>query len=235
MQNGNIIQDLFNNKVEKMKNKKKFNPFYNKVVDYQKRKLSQIVNKTDKDNRGNYSKEYSALSKSKNDIIRKAKNILDGTLTFSEIISYGEISKNARNQWSRTQELSLDSNLRDYTFKDETDEIKAGLYHQTQEFVMDVFNEKTVKRLLDNIFFYGYSKISHDKIQMVIDEEFENYKIGIAKEMAKQSINELKKYLPVEWEEFLTPKLDEALAICDTIKKDPDKFKSEQIQKKIRK
>jgi len=216
-------------------NKKKFNPFYDKVVDYQRRKLLLLLDNAEKNKQGKFSKEYSTLSKSKNDIIRKSKNILDGTLTFSEIISYGEISKNARNQWSRTQELSLDSNLRDYTFKDETDEIKAGLYHQTQEFVMDVFNEKTVKRLLDNIFFYGYSKISHDKIQMVIDEEFENYKIGIAKEMAKQSINELKKYLPVEWEEFLTPKLDEALAICNTIKKDPNEFKSEQIQKKIRK
>lgn len=200
-----------------MEKVQKFNHFSDKVIDYHKRKLLLLINNAEKDENGNYSKEYKTLSKSKKDILDKAKNILDGTLTFSEIISYGELSKNARNQWSRTLELSSDSKLKDYILRNEKDEIKAVLYHQTEEFVMDVFNKKIIKRLLDNVFFYGYSKRSHDKIQMVIDKEFENYQIIIAKEMAKRSINELKKYLPVEWREFLTPKLDEALAICDTI------------------
>lgn len=211
----------------------KFNSFYDKVIDYQKRKLLLIVNNTEKDDQGNFSNEYKTLAKAKKDIRDKAKNILDGTLTFSEIISYGELSKNAREQWSRTRELSSDSRLKDYIFRDEKDEIKALLYHQTQEFVMDVFDKNTIKRLLDNLFFYGYSKKSLEQVQLVTKEKFENYKIDIAKEMAKRSINELKKYLPREWKEFLTPKLDEALAICDTIKKDPNEIKNEQIQKQL--
>lgn len=210
-----------------------FNHFSDKVIDYQKRKLSLIVNKEEKDHKGNFSNEYKTLAKAKKDIRDKAKNILDGTLTFSEIISYGELSKNAREQWSRTREMSSDSRLKEYLFRDEKDEVKALLYHQTQEFVMDVFDKNMVKRLLDNIFFYGYSKKSLEQVQLVTKEKFENYKITIAKEMAKRSINELKKYLPKEWNEFLTPKLDEALAICDTIKKDPNETKNEQIQKQI--
>lgn len=211
----------------------KFNSFYDKVIDYQKRKLLLIVNNTEKDDQGNFSNEYKTLAKAKKDIRDKAKNILDGTLTFSEIISYGELSKNAREQWSSTRELSSDSRLKDYIFRDEKDEIKALLYHQTQEFVMDIFDKNTIKRLLDNLFFYGYSKKSFEQVQLVTKEKFENYKIDIAKEMAKRSINELKKYLPREWKEFLTPKLDEALAICDTIKKDPNEIKNEQIQKQL--
>lgn len=211
----------------------KFNSFYDKVIDYQKRKLLLIVNNTEKDDQGNFSNEYKTLAKAKKDIRDKAKNILDGTLTFSEIISYGELSKNAREQWSRTRELSSDSRLKDYIFRDEKDEIKALLYHQTQEFVMDVFDKNTIKRLLDNLFFYGYSKKSFEQVALVTKGKFENYKIDIAKEMAKRSINELKKYLPREWKEFLTPKLDEALAICDTIKKDPNEIKNEQIQKQL--
>jgi len=211
----------------------KFDSFFDKVINYQKRKLLLIVNNTEKDDQGNFSNEYKTLAKAKKDIRDKAKNILDGTLTFSEIISYGELSKNAREQWSRTRELSSDSRLKDYIFRDEKDEIKALLYHQTQEFVMDVFDKNTIKRLLDNLFFYGYSKKSFEQVQLVTKEKFENYKIDIAKEMAKRSINELKKYLPGEWKEFLTPKLDEALAICDTIKKDPNEIKNEQIQKQL--
>ncbi len=211
----------------------KFDSFFDKVIDYQKRKLLLIVNNTEKDDQGNFSNEYKTLAKAKKDIRDKAKNILDGTLTFSEIISYGELSKNAREQWPRTRELSSDSRLKDYIFRDEKDEIKALLYHQTQEFVMDVFDKNTIKRLLDNLFFYGYSKKSLEQVQLVTKEKFENYKIDIAKEMAKRSINELKKYLPREWKEFLTPKLDEALAICDTIKKDPNEIKNEQIQKQL--
>jgi len=211
----------------------KFDSFFDKVIDYQKRKLLLIVNNTEKDDQGNFSNEYKTLAKAKKDIRDKAKNILDGTLTFSEIISYGELSKNAREQWPRTRELSSDSRLKDYIFRDEKDEIKALLYHQTQEFVMDVFDKNTIKRLLDNLFFYGYSKKSFEQVQLVTKEKFENYKIDIAKEMAKRSINELKKYLPREWKEFLTPKLDEALAICDTIKKDPNEIKNEQIQKQL--
>jgi len=137
----------------------------------------------------------------------------------SEIISYGELSKNARKQWSRTSELSSNSKLKNYIFRDEKDEIKVILYHQNEEFVMDVFNEKMIGRLLDNVFFSGYSKKPLKKIQLITNEEFENYKINIAKEMAKRSINELKKYLPIKWAEFLTPRLDDALAICDTITK----------------
>jgi len=200
-----------------MKKGQKFNSFYEKVVDYQKRKLILTIKKAEKDKKGKYTKEYKTLLKAKKDILDKTKNTLDGTLTFSEIISYGELSKNAREQWSRTRELSNDSRLKNYIFRDERNEIQAILYHQTQEFVMDVFDEKTVKRLLDNIFFSGYSKKSLEKIQIITNAEFENYKINVAKEMAKRSINELKKYLPAEWRKFLTPKLDEAISICDTI------------------
>ena len=135
-----------------------FNQFSDKVIDYQKRKLLLIVNKEEKDHKGKFSNEYKTLAKAKKDIRDKAKNILDGTLTFSEIISYGELSKNAREQWPRTSELSLDSRLKDYIFRDEKDEIKALSYHQTQEFVMDVFDKNMIKRLLDNLFFYGYSR-----------------------------------------------------------------------------
>ncbi len=216
-----------------MKKGQKFNSFYEKVVDYQKRKLILTIKKAEKDKKGKYTKEYKTLLKAKKDILDKTKNTLDGTLTFSEIISYGELSKNAREQWSRTRELSNDSKLKNYIFRDERDEIKAILYYQTQEFVMDVFDEKIVKRLLDNIFFSGYSKKPLEQIQLTVDEKFENYKINIAKEMARRSINELKKYLPVEWNEFLIPKLDEALAICDTINKNPNKIKNERIRKQI--
>jgi len=216
-----------------MKKGQKFNSFYDKVVNYQKRKLVLTVKKGEKDTKGKFTKEYKTLLKAKKDILDKAKNNLDGTLTFSEIISYGELSKNARKQWSRTLELSENPMLKDYIFKDENNEIKSLLYHQTQEFVMEVFNTKIIKRMLDNVFFSGYSKKSLEQIQLITDGEFENYKINIAKEIAKRSINELKKYLPTEWNEFLTPKLDEALAICDTINKSTSKTKNEQIRKQI--
>ncbi len=216
-----------------MKKGQKFNSFYGKVVNYQTRKLSLTVKKGEKDKNGKFTKEYKTLLKAKKDILDKTKNTLDGALTFSEIVSYGELSKKAREQWQRTRELANDPMLEDYIFRDEKDEIKTIVYHQTQEFTMEVFDEKIIERLLNNIFFSGYSKKSLEKIQIMTNGKFENYKIDIAKEMAKRSINELKKHLPIKWAEFLTPKLDEALAICDSIDKSPKEIKFEQMQKQI--
>ena len=110
-----------------MKKGQKFNSFYDKVVDYQKRKFLIIKNDAEMDNEGKYTNEYKALSKAKKDIIDKIQNTLDGALTFTEIISYGNFSKDAREQWSRTRELSKDPKLEDYIFKDEKDEIHTSI------------------------------------------------------------------------------------------------------------
>lgn len=215
-----------------MKKGQKFNSFYDKVVDYQKRKLRLLSKKAEKDKKGKYTKEYKTLLKAKKDIVDKAKDTIDGALTFSEVISYGGLS-NARPQWPTTVKLSKDPKLKNYTFKDEKDEIKAILYHQTEEFVLDIFNEKIIERLLNNIFFHSTSKRSLEKIQFIQNHEFENYQISIAKKLVRKSIDELKDHLPIQWKDFLIPKLDEVVAICDMINKSPQEIKSKKIMDQL--
>ena len=216
-----------------MEKGQKFNSLYDKVADYQKRKLLITTKKREKDKQGKYTKEYKTLLKAKKDIVDKAKNSIDGALTFSEIISYGELSKDARGQWTRTSELSKDPRLTNYIFRDKKEEIKQLLHHQREEFVMDVFNDKIIERLLNNIFFHGLSKKAIEKIQLTKNEKFKNYRIDIAKKMLRKSISELKQYLPIEWNEFLIPKLDEAMAICDIINTNQKEIYHKRIRKQI--
>lgn len=203
-----------------MERGQKFNSFYDKIVDYQKRKLLIIKNDAQRVHAGEYTKEYKTLSKAKKDILDKIKSTLDGALTFSEIVAYGDTSKEGREQWTRTRELSKDPNLEDYIFQGESKKIKQELYDHSNEFAMNAFDEKTIDRLLDSVFSYGSS-----------DEIVREYRINVAKKMLKKSIGELKQHLPIEWEMFLTPKLDEAVAICDTINKNPKKIKREKLNR----
>lgn len=214
-----------------MKKGQKYNSFYDKVVDYHKRKLLVRTKKTEKDKQGKYTKEYKTLLKAKKDILDKTKDVVDGAITFSELITYGSLSENARSQWIRTKELSKDKNLKSYSFREKKEYVKVLLSDEIQQFVMDVFNDKTMDRFLSTIFFSGISSKQFNESETY--QRSENYRIIMAKKMIKKGINELKQYLPIEWEEILTPKLDEAIMICDTINKNPDKIKQERIRKQI--
>jgi len=217
-----------------MEQGQKFNSFYNKVVDFHNRKLLIIKNDNEMDRDGKYTNEYKVLSKAKKDIIDKTKNILDGAIAFTEIISYGDLSKYAREQYPRTRELSKDPKLKDYIFKDEDNEIKQELSNLAKDFVMKAFNEKILSRLFENIFFYEFFE-DIDRNQNDKNEQFKNYKITIAKKMLKASMNELKRYMPIQWKDFLIPKLDEAIAICDMINKSPKEIEQEEIMDVVRK
>lgn len=212
-----------------MKKGQKFNSFYDKVVNYHNRKLLIIKNDAEMDSEGEYTKEYKALSKAKKDILDKIKNTLDGALTFTEIISYGSLTKRARQEWPRTQELSKDPNLEDYIFKDEKNEVKQELSNLAQDFVMEAFNEEIIARLVESVFIYEFSTKYLDGSQREKNAKFKNYKIAIAKKMLKASTDELKRYMPIQWKDFLIPKLDEAVAICDMINKSPQEIESKKI------
>lgn len=217
-----------------MEKGQKFHSFYDKIVDYQKRKLLIIKNEDEMDDAGEYTREYKALAKAKNDILNKIKNVLEGALTFSEIISYGDFPKDQRDRWPGTPELSKDPNLEDYSLEEEKVEIKEELSNHSKEFVMQAFNEKILSRLFENIFFDEFFG-DVDRNQKDKNEQFKNYKITIAKKMLKASMNELKKYMPIGWKDFLIPKLDEAIAICDMINKSSKEIEQEQINDEFRK
>jgi hypothetical protein len=185
------------------------------------------------DSAGEYTNEYKALSKAKKDIIDKIKNTLDGAIAFTEIISLGNLSKYAREQYARTRELSKDPKLENYIFKDEKNEIKQELSNLAQDFVMEAFNEKIISRLVDNIFIYEFFTKDTDKNQHDKNEKFKNYKIAVAKKMLKASMDELRRYMPIQWKDFLIPKLNESLAICDMINKSPQEIESEEIIEQV--
>ncbi|MEX0855401.1 MAG: hypothetical protein WD018_06525 [Nitrosopumilaceae archaeon] len=209
----------------------KYDSFYDKVVDYHKRKLLIRIKNAEKDKQGKYTKEYKTLVKAKKDILDKTKDVFDGALTFSELATYGDLSKSAREQWSRAKELSEDDNLKDYIFRDENESIKFLLSDAVQQFIMTVFNDKTIDRLLSAIFFFGISTKQSNESETY--QRSKNYRIVMAKKMIKKGINELRQYLPLEWKDFLIPKLDEAIMICDTINKSADEIEQERIRKQI--
>ncbi|NNL59536.1 MAG: hypothetical protein HKP31_08790 [Nitrosopumilus sp.] len=219
-----------------MKSKKiqKFDSFYDKIADYHKQKLLTI--KIDKENNGvgKNSTKHNTLSKAKMDITNKSKDTLDATLCFSEMIGFGNLSEVSRNEEKRFQKLSNDPNLKKYNFVDEDKEIKDNIMQYGSEFVTTVFDQETVDRIMNTVLLKNF-EINPDEIRMKSYDDLEEYKINNAKKMLRMSMSELKSYLPMEWREFLTPKLDEALAICEMIHKDQNELEQEQFAKTIHK
>ena len=154
---------------------------------------------------------------------------MDATLCFSEIVGYGNLSKLSRNEEKRFQKLSEDPNLKKYQFVDEDKEIKDDVMSYGSDFVTNVFDENMVDRILNTILLKDF-EIGPDDIRIKRYDDLERYKINIAKKMLRMSVNELKPYLPIEWKEFLIPKIDEAVAICETIHKDKTELQLEQLQ-----
>lgn len=217
-----------------MKSKKiqRFDSFYDKIVDYHKQKLLMTKINKEHNGTGKNSTKYNTLSKAKMDITNKSKDTLDAALCFSEIIGFGNLSELSRNEEKYFRKLSKDSNLKEYSFVDEDMEIKDNIMQYGSDFVTTVFDQETVDRILNTVLLKKF-EINPQDIRMKSYEDLEEYKINIAKKMLKISINELKSYLPIEWREFLTPKLDEALAICEMIQKDQNELEQEHLAKTI--
>ncbi|NND86964.1 MAG: hypothetical protein HKM23_06555 [Nitrosopumilus sp.] len=181
---------------------------------------------------GKNSTKHNTLSKAKMDITNKSKDTLDATLCFSEMIGFGNLSEVSRNEEKRFQKLSNDPNLKKYNFVDEDKEIKDNIMQYGSEFVTTVFDQETVDRIMNTVLLKNF-EINPDEIRMKSYDDLKEYKINNAKKMLRMSMSELKSYLPMEWREFLTPKLDEALAICEMIHKDQNELEQEQFAKTI--
>jgi len=202
------------------KNKRKYNLFYDKIVDYHVR-LLRMLKDPDKNKYSDngYSKEYYALHKAKKDIKDRIKGTLDVALNFSEIIQMGEFSQESRKHDKLPiQKLDQDKNLKKYELTRDEGSVRQEISEEAKEFSKDVFNEEIIERLLRVIFYRGYrtSVTSNKKFD---NEEFRKYRLNVAKLLVKKAIEEIIENLDHAYSDILSQDLNRAVAICDAVNK----------------
>ena len=210
------------------KNKRKYNLFYDKVVDYHVR-LLRMLRDPDKNKYSDngYSKEYYALNKAKKDIKDRIKETLDVALNFSEIIQMGEFSQESRKHDGLPfQRLDQNKNLKKYELTGDEGSVRQEISEEAKEFSKDVFNEEIIERLLRVIFYRGYRisltrRLRSNKMKLIEfdNEKFRNYRLNVAKLLVKKAIEEIKENLEPAYYDVLSYDLNRAVAICDAVKK----------------
>ena len=212
--------------MRKISNKEqKYNQFYEKIKDYQLRKLrmERNPNKIKYTNDGRYSNEYYALNKAKKDIKDKIKETLDAALVFSEIIQMGEFSKESRkHDFSPFQRLDLDDDFASYELTGDEGNVREEISNGALDFVRDIFNEYIIQRLFNAVFYHGYSvkiKGNYGISKKHDNEKSKNYRVAIAKKIVERGIEELKGNLDHAYSDILSQDLDRAVAICNAVNK----------------
>lgn len=214
-----------------MKKGEKYNSFYDKIVDYQIRKLRMLKNESKKDGAGGFSSEYKTLVKAKKDIKDRITESIDGILLFTEIISTGFYKKKIQEKTSRINPRK-DNELINFRLMDEPVEIRHELIKEYNNFVSDVFNEERIKQIIDMIFEYNRNIVKNKMIndgKKIVTEEYKlsdyeaEYMINVARLMVIKSIGELKKYLDPEYSKYLEEDLARVVEICNLIANKPDK------------
>lgn len=192
-----------------LKHGQKYNSFYDKIKDYQKRKLLLEEKAEKKKVAGEYSKEYYALIKAKKDIRDRIEESLDGVLDFSAIVRMGRIKKNNRPQMYEFKRLGTDKELESYDFADESD-IKKEIEDDMREFIRSIFNEERIERLLVELF-------PGEKIEKLEQEDID-YRRNIASIMTILSVSELQKHIDPKYSQFLSQDLNRIILLCDAIR-----------------
>ena len=195
-----------------LKHGQKYNSFYDKIKDYQIRKLQLERNAEKNKMRGEYSKEYYALVKAKKDIKDKIKESIEGALVFSEIVRESGSSLIRSRGGKRFQYILEDSDLKKFDLTDDSVEVKEEIADEAKEFIRDTFNEEVIERLLNAIFFDRF--LGEKEMP---DEEHRNYMIDVAKKMATKAIGKLEDNLETQYSKFLSEDLKRAVGICNAV------------------
>lgn len=193
----------------------KYDRLYSKIKNYHLGKLQMERNEKIKfDENGNYSKEYGRLVKAKKDIQDSIKNHISYALIFSEIIRMGEHSKSSRKHDPdlQIQKLDQDEDLAKYELTGDDGKVREEISDLGKEFARDIFDEETIRRLLNAIFFQGY----HSRI-MRNDQKHTNYIINVAKMLSIRAINELMHKIDSPFSEYLKEDLQRAAGICNAV------------------
>jgi len=226
----------------KLASEKKYNHLYEKIKNYQLRKLQieRNPNKIKYTKTGDYSNEYYALNKAKKDIKDKIKEILDAALVFSEIIQMGEFSKESRkHDLGPSQKLDLDNDFARYELTGDQGNVREKISNEALDFVRDVFNEDIIQRLLNVIFYHGYSvRIkgrSYGTGKKYDSDKSKNYRIIVAKKIVERGIEELKENLDHAYFDVLSQDLNRAVSICNGINRkiSDEEWKEYKVQQML--
>jgi len=232
--------------------RKKYDSFYDKVKDYQIRKLhmerdSKLKYTADND----YSKEYFALTKARKDIKDRIKENIDAALIFTEIIRMGEFSQGSRkfdpkfqkwlhyppyNEKKPDQEPRARDDVSDGVKKFVTDLLDKNSDLAKYELAGDegsIRNEISdeSKEFVTNIF-------NEEIIERLLDaiffhgynkakdnEKHRSYRINVAKKMITKAIYELMDNLDSPYSKFLSQDLIRTVGICNAVGEKPNKEK----------
>jgi len=185
---------------------KKYDSFYTKIKDYQKRMLLWTQS-NNKQNVKRFSGEYSALTQLRLDIKHKINTHLDGAITFPTILQYGTIRQEFYEN-TISFKLAVDPDLDDYpALLQQEKDVRKKMEEDTQDFIMEVFNEERIRNLLAVIFFSQYND--------GWKKGFEDYRISVAELMLRYSIELLQRHAK---QPFLFGQLHNALEIASLIK-----------------
>ncbi len=201
---------------------KRYDSFIDKIEDYHTRSLLWNSKHSETGSAGGFDSEYNALTKARSDIKSKISEQLDAAIYFSSVI-----------QWASVHNIKKRKTITDfsnYSLKDEfvklensqkmsdylknfrrDDVVGQKLANDQIDFVMNIFNETRISKILDIIFYPAYY-VAHP-------EPEEEYRFNISFLILKKASEYIKDYYLLHQEsKFLENEFDKALQIVNLIK-----------------
>jgi len=207
--------------------KKNYDKFYNKNIDFLLDYFIMHKNKEDKDSGGKPSKEYGRLIQAKKRLKDTFSDGLEGALLFNDLMHAGQTKVKNREQFGiyhRTKKTPKLDNLKLYLEDKEnpSDELRRKMHAILDslqvEFVQEIFTEERLERLFLEMFRFNH----HHNEDLLREDQIEYY-ANVSALMVQVGIDQIKKFLDIEYSRLLHQDLDRVKEIASIVRKQKDK------------
>jgi len=205
---------------------KKYDSFTHRTREYVVDYVQMIKSSSDHIGGGKYSPEYSRLTKARDRMKKPFLDHIEGFFSIPESIYRFQWGPENRKNSGIEKAIPISEKFPDLHLygKGFTEEMKDKILSMSIDLYQEVFDEKYIDRLFDNMFRFN------DLIyQTILTENHKEYFVEMAVFMVKIGIFQIRKYMSDDQFRLLLQDLKRTTEICDMVKNSKDKRLREVI------